>query len=46
MQPLLGWQNLDRAITYTRFHKIKGGGGVPPFPTNNFDRVDEIQRFL
>ena len=41
LQPLLGWQNLD---SYTRFHRIKGGGGVPP--TNNFDRVDEIQRFL
>ena len=41
----LGWQNLDRTIAYTRFHRIKGGGGVPS-PTNNFDRVDEIQRFL
>ena len=44
LQPLLGWQNLDRTIAYTRFHRIKGGGRVPP--TNNFDRVDEIQRFL
>ena len=49
LPPLLGWQNLDRAIAYTRFHRIKGGDGVPPpppSPTNNFDRVDEIQRFL
>ena len=45
LQPPLGWQNLDRTIAYTRFHRIKGG--VPPTsPTNNFDRVDEIQRFL
>ena len=44
LQPLLGWQNLDRAIAYTRFHRINGGGGVPPI--NNFDRVDEIQRFF
>ena len=43
----MGWQNLDRTITYTQFHRVKGGGGVPPpSPTNNFDRVDEIQRFL
>ena len=27
LQPLLGWQNLD---SYIRFHRIKGGGGVPP----------------
>ena len=51
LQPPLGWQNLDRSIAYTRFHRIKGGGGggggvSPPSPTNNFDRVDEIQRFL
>ena len=46
LQPLLGWQNLDRTIAYARFHRIKVGGGVPPSPTNNFDRVDEIQRFL
>ena len=47
LQPSLDWQNLDRTIAYTRFHRIKGGGGVPPpSPTNNFDRVDEIQRFL
>ena len=52
LQPPSGWQNLDRTIAYTRFHRIKGGGGVtshpppPPPPTNNFDRVDEIQRFL
>ena len=47
LQPPLGWQNLDRTIAYMRFHRIKGGGGVPPpSPTNNFDRVDEIQRFL
>ena len=42
----LGWQNLDRTFAYARFHRIKVGGGVPPSPTNNFDRVDEIQRFL
>ena len=42
LQPPLGWQNLDRTIAYTRFHRIKGGSGVPPLsPTNNFDRVDE-----
>ena len=29
LQPPLGWQNLDRTIAYTRFHRIKGGGGVP-----------------
>ena len=46
LQPLLGWQNLDRTIAYTQFHRIKFGGGVNPSPTNNFDRVDEIQRFL
>ena len=47
LQPPLRWQNLDRTIAYTRFHRIKGGGAVPPpSPTNNFDRVDEIQRFL
>ena len=46
LQPLLGWQNLDRTIAYTRFHRIKVGGGVSPSPTNNFDRVDEIQKFL
>ena len=27
LAPLLGWQNLDRTIAYTRFHRIKGGGG-------------------
>ena len=43
LQPLLGWQNLDRTTAYTRFHRIKGGGGVPP-PTNNFDRVDDIHK--
>ena len=32
LQPPLGWQNLDRTIAYTRFHGIKGGGGVPPPP--------------
>ena len=36
LQPPLGWQNLDRAIAYTLFHRIKGGGGggggVPPPP--------------
>ena len=48
LQPPLGWRNLDRTIAYTRFHGIKGGGGVPApsSPTNNFDRMDEIQRFL
>ena len=47
LQPSLGWQNLDRTIAYTQFHRIKGGGGVPSTsPTNNFDRVDEIKRFL
>ena len=46
LQPLSGWENLDRTIAYSRFHRIKGRGGVPPSPTNNFDRVDEIQRFL
>ena len=45
LHPPLGWQNLDRSIARTRFHKIKGGV-PPPSPTNNFDRVDEIQRFL
>ena len=44
LQALLGWKNLDRTMAYTRFHRIKGG--VPPSPTNNFDRVDEIQRSL
>ena len=28
LQPPSGWRNLDRTITYTRFHRIKGG--VPP----------------
>ena len=28
LQPLLGWQNLDRTIAYTRFHRRKVGGGV------------------
>ena len=49
LPPLLGWQNLDRTIAYTRFHRIKGGVPPPPPPpptTNNFDRMDEIQRFL
>ena len=47
LQPPLGWQNLDRTIAYTRFHRIKGGGGVPPpSPTNNFDRVDEISKIF
>ena len=47
LQPPLGWQNPNRTIGYTRFHRIKGGSGVPPpSPTNNFDRMDEIQRFL
>ena len=36
LQPPLGWQNLDRTIAYTPFHRIKGGGGggggVPPPP--------------
>ena len=32
LQPPLGWQNLDRTIAYTRFHRIKVGGGVPPLP--------------
>ena len=32
LQPPLGWQNLDRTIAYTRFHRIKGGSGVPPPP--------------
>ena len=45
--PPLGWQNLHRTIAHKRFHRIKGGGVVPPpSQTNNFDRVDEIQRFL
>ena len=30
LQPPLGWQNLDKIIAYTRFHRIKGGNGVPP----------------
>ena len=42
LQPPLGWQNLDRTIAYTRFHRIKGGGGVPPPSPTNDDRVDEI----
>ena len=47
LQPPLGWQNIDRTKACTQFHRIKGGGGVPPPSlTNNFDRVDEIQRFL
>ena len=42
LQPLLGWNYSLYTIS-----KNKGGGGVhPPSPTNNFDRVDEIQRFL
>ena len=32
LQPPLGWQNLDRTIAYSRFHRIKGVGGVPPPP--------------
>ena len=32
LQPPLGYQNLDRTITYTRFHGIEGGDGVPPPP--------------
>ena len=47
LQPPLGWQNLDRTIAYARFHrKVKVECTPPPLPTNNFDRVDEIQRFL
>ena len=47
LQPPLGWQNLDRTIAYTRFHRIKDGGGVPlPSPTNNFDRVDENSKIF
>ena len=44
LQPPLGWQNLDRTIAYTRFHRIKGGGGVPPPSPSpmTFERVDEI----
>ena len=43
----MGWQNLDRTIAKTRFHGNKRESGVPPLsPTNNFDKVDEIQRFL
>ena len=43
----MGWQNLDRTVGCTRFHRKKGGSGVPPpYPTNNFDRVDEIERFF
>ena len=36
LQAPLGWQNLDRTIAYTRFHRIKGQGGngvPPPSPT-------------
>ena len=32
LQAPLGWQNLDGTIAYTRFHRIKCGGGVPPPP--------------
>ena len=33
LQPPLGWQNLDRTIAQTQFHRIKGGSGVPlPLP--------------
>ena len=46
LQPLLGWKNLDRTIAYTRFHRIKVEVECLCPPTNNFDRVDEIQRFL
>ena len=49
LQPPLGWQNLDKTIAYTQFHRIKGGGGgggPPTSLTNNFDRVDEIHRLL
>ena len=31
LQPTLGWQNLDRTIAYSRFHRIKGGGRVVKF---------------
>ena len=30
LQHPLGWQNLNRTIAYTQFHRIKGGSGVPP----------------
>ena len=34
LQPPLGWQNLNRTIAYTRFHRIEGGSGVAtPSPT-------------
>ena len=33
LQPLLGWQNLDRTIAYTRFYRMKGGGRMPPPPS-------------
>ena len=46
LQPPLSWQNLDRTIAYTRFHRIKGGSGVRAFPLPHyFDRVDEILNF-
>ena len=32
LQPPLSWQNPDRPIAYRRFHRIKGGGGVPSPP--------------
>ena len=46
LQPPLGWQNLDRTIAYTQFHRIKGGSEVSPPLPHHFDRVDEIQSFL
>ena len=44
LQPPLGWQNLDRTIAYTRFHRIKGAV-PPPSPTNNFDTVMKFKDF-
>ena len=47
LQPPLGWQNLDRTIAYTRFHKIKGGGGVPVTLGAGFTKFHQLfQRSL
>ena len=44
LQRPLGWQNLDNNSLYT--FSQKNLPPLPTSPTNNFDRVDEIQRFL
>ena len=43
LQPPLGWQNLDRTIAYTRFHRIKGGGVIQPYNFMLVKRLVQLQ---